>query len=158
MIKWYTDEEIAIEFDKIPMVSVRYPLPSMTKAEKKAISKYPFINKQELKVKLTDKKEEKDYQFVIPKGYCFDGMTIPRFAWTLIGVSKENNKGIVAALLHDYLCINKEVIENNRALSTNVFNALLITGGMNPVRRFVMKNSVACFQTLFCGWGKNKGE
>lgn len=156
MIEWYSDKDLAIYFDRVPMVGVRYPLPSMTKAEKKAMARYPFINKIELKVKLYDVKSGEVYNFVIPKDYCYDGMTIPRFAWTLIGVSKEDSRGLVAALLHDYLCINKNVINNNRALSTNVFNALLKIGGMNAYRRFVMKNSVACFQTLFCGWGKDK--
>ena len=45
-------------------------------------------------------------------------------------------------------------IDNNRALSTDVFNALLKTAKVNPISRFFMKNSVAMFQTMFCGWQK----
>lgn len=156
MIEWYKDDNIGIYFDDTPHACVRYPLPSMTDKEKEMIRKYPFVNRKDLRVKLEDCEREKTYKFTIPKGYCYDGMTIPRFAWTLIGVSKENNCGLIAALIHDYLCEHKDIIDNNKSLSTNVFNALLKTGGFNSFRRFVMKNSVACFQTLFCKWGKQK--
>ena len=69
MIEWYSDKDLAIYFDRVPMVGVRYPLPSMTKAEKKAMARYPFINKIELKVKLYDVKSGKVYNFTIPKDY-----------------------------------------------------------------------------------------
>lgn len=149
-IEWYKDKDLIIEFDKIPHVCVRYALPSDTDAEVKSKKKYPFINKHTLNVHIIYK--SKHYYFTICKNYCYDGMTIPRCAWTLIGVSKESNCGLVAALLHDYLTENKDIIENNRALSTNIFNALLKVGGINSFRRFIMKNSVACYQTLFCRW------
>lgn len=151
MIKWYEDENLTIAFDRIPNVAMRYVLPSDTDAEITSKKKYPFINKHTLNVHIIDK-EGFHYNFTIPKNYCYDGMTIPRFAWTLIGLSKESNCGMVAALLHDYMTENKDVIENNRSLSTNIFNALLKVGGINSFRRFIMKNSVACYQTLFCKW------
>lgn len=152
MREWYKDDKLAILFDVRPCVHIRYALPSMTKKEKENIRKYPFVNSKDLKVELHDYVKDKVYWFDIPKGYCYDGMTIPRFAWTLIGVSKENNCGMIAALLHDYLTENKSLIDNDRSFSTNIFDALLYTGGLNKVQRFVMKNSVACFQTLFCHW------
>lgn len=151
MIEWYRDKNLLIEFSDKPQVAMQYALPSMTKEEKLRIEKYPFINKRNLDVHIVDK-EGFHYHFTIPKAYSWDGMTIPRFAWTLIGVSKESNCGMIAALLHDYLTENKDIIENNRALSTNIFNALLKVGGINAFKRFFMKNSVACYQTLFCKW------
>lgn len=151
-IKWYEDDNLTIFFSEAPKVSVRYIVPSMTSLEKQSIKRYPFINKKDLKVAIFDSKKEKCYKFTIHKDYCYDGCTIPRFAWSLIGVSKENNCGLIASLVHDYLTTNRELINNDRALSTNVFNALLIAGGMNTVRRFIMKNCVACYQTLFCKW------
>ena len=151
-IIWYSDDEIAILFDKVPNVTMRYVTPFTTEEEKKEINKKPFINLSELKVILQDKIEQETYEFVIEKNYTWDGMTIPRFAWTLIGVSKESNSGMLASMLHDYLTTYKDVIDNNRALSTDVFNAMLKVGKVNPVRRFFMKNSVALFQTLFCRW------
>lgn len=151
-ITWYTDDKLAIYFSTMPCVAVRYIAPTSTNEEKMSITRFPFINKRELKVQLVDKKKGKVYNFVIPKSYCYDGMTIPRFAWTLLGVSKESNGGLIASLLHDYLTEHKQIIENDRALSTNVFNALLYVGEVNSIKRFFMKNSVACYQTLLCRW------
>ena len=152
MYKWTENDKVIVYFDDTPHVSIRYVVPSMTDAEIKAVKKYPFINKKKITVRLIDKVKDRSYQFDIPKGYCYDGMTIPRFAWSLIGVSKENNGGLIASMVHDYLTEHKELIMNDRALSTNVFNALLCLGHINPVRRFLMKNSVAMYQTLFCKW------
>lgn len=153
MIEWYKSDKLSIFFSDTPHVCVRYVLPSSTPDEVKSIKKYPFICKTNLTVALFDHVKNKSYKFTIPKGYCYDAMTIPRFAWSLIGVSKEDNRGLIAALLHDYLTTNRELIDNDRALSTNVFNALLEVGGMNKFKRFIMKNAVACYQTLFCDWG-----
>ena len=150
MITWYEDENLLIKFNKTPNVTMRYITPFMTDNEKKEISKKPFVCLEELNVTLVNKKEI--YTFNIPKNYTWDGMTIPRFAWTLIGVSKESNGGMLASMLHDYLTTYKNIINNKRALSTDVFNAMLKVGKVNPVRRFFMKNSVALFQTLFCNW------
>lgn len=156
MLTWYEGDYIGIKFSERPKVCMRYALPSMTKSEKENIRKYPFLNRKDLLVELTDYEKEKTYTFTVPKGYCWDGMTIPRFAWSLVGVSKESNSGLIASMLHDYLCEHKDIIDNDRSFSTDVFDALLYTGGVNPFKRFIMKNSVACFQTLFCGWGKTK--
>ena len=151
-ITWYEDNKLAILFSDVPHVCVRYILPSMTILERQSIKKFPFLCKTKLDVIIFDYKKDKKYTFTIPKDYCYDGMTIPRFAWTLIGVSKENNGGLISSLLHDYLTEHKDIINYDKALSTNVFNALLKVGEINSIRRFVMKNSVACYQTLFCKW------
>lgn len=151
-IDWACDENVLIAFDREPVVQVRVIKPTMSKLERQSAKLFPFINKTPLQVMVYDHKKFKQYNFTIPKGYCYDAMTIPRFAWSLIGVSKEDNRGLIASLLHDYLTTNKELIENDRALSTNIFNALLEVGGMNKFKRFIMKNAVACYQTLFCHW------
>ena len=70
MIEWYKDKELSIFFDNKPSVGMRYALPSMSEAEKKAVSQYPFENKQALKVTLFDHIKTKKYEFTIPKNYC----------------------------------------------------------------------------------------
>lgn len=152
MIVWYSDKELEIAFSDKPCVAIRYALPTSTEQEKKSIKKYPFICKRTLEVEILDKQKQKKYNFIIPKNYCYDGCTIPRFAWSLIGVSKENNGGLIASLCHDYLTTNRNLINNDRALSTNIFNALLNVGGINAFKRFIMKNSVAFYQTVFSNW------
>lgn len=153
MKEWYADNKLAVLFSCKPKVNIRYTTPNSTQREIASIKKYPFANKRTLEVIIVDKKKDIVHGFTIPI-FNFDGLSIPRFAWTLIGVSKEDNRGLIAALIHDWLCLHKELINYDRALSTNVFNALLIVGGMNFIQRFFMKISVSIFQTLFGDWGK----
>ena len=151
MYCWYENKDAGIFFDVLPSVSMRYCIPSMSKDEKKSIELYPFICKKELKVILRDYKKKNFYEFKIPKGYCFDGATIPRFFWRIIGPSTDN-KFLVSALIHDVLCEHHEYVNYDKSFSTNVFNTLLEGSGVNRFKRFCMKNTVAFYQTLFCKW------
>ena len=151
MFCWYSNEKTGIYFDKLPFVAVRYYIPSMTTEEKLSVEKYPFMCKNELEVCLKDLKKNKQYQFRIPKGYCYDGASVPRLFWRIIG-SKTDNKFLIPALIHDVLCEHHEYINNDRSFSTNVFNALLEVSGIGCLKRFMMKNSVAFFQTICCKW------
>lgn len=154
MKTWYSDENLFILFDKTPCVGIRYPLPSMTKAEKKAIAKYPFINKQELKVKIVYYQGvwRNESEFIIPRDYCFDGASIPKIFYRIIGAPTDNHF-LIAALVHDWMCEHHDVVDDNRYLSTCIFNALLKVGGVNPFKRWLMKHSVDNWQK-FCGWEK----
>ena len=151
MIEWYSNKKVGILFDSVPIVGIRYSIPSMTKEEKQSVEKYPFICKKELKVLLKDYKTNKEYTFFIPKGYCYDGASVPRIFWRFIG-SNTDNRFLIPALIHDVLCENHKFVNNNRSFSTNVFNALLESSNVGSFKRFCMKNSVAVFQTLFCAW------
>ena len=152
MIEWYADKQLAIYFDRVPMVGVRYALPSMTKAEKKAVAKYPFINKQELKVKLYDVESGDVYKFTIPKDYCWDGATVPRVFWRLIG-SKTESKFLIPSMIHDVLCENHHYVDGDRYFADKVFERLLYVSGVSSFKRWMMFHSVDNFQK-FCGWGK----
>lgn len=153
MIEWYSDKKVGIYFDDIPRIGIRYILPSATLEEKKSIKKYPFMNKKTLKVQLVDKRKSKIYNFEIPKGYCYDGASVPRFFWRIIGANTDN-KFLVAALIHDVLCENHSYIDNDRKFSSLVFNALLASSEVPALKRFLMKNSVDIFQKIFCHWKK----
>ena len=123
----------------------------MSNEEKKLIKKYPFINRIPLEVRLEDKNKSKEYYFIIPKKYCFDGASVPRFFWRVIG-SNTDNKFLVPAMIHDFMCENHDCVDNDRAFSTEVFNSLLQVSGVGKFKRFLMKNSVDVFQKLFCKW------
>ena len=151
MINWYTDKNLNICFLNEPQIAIRYILPSMSAEEKKSVKMYPFINKISLEVIIEDKKKKKSYSFEIPKGYCFDGASVPRFFWRIIG-SNTDNKFLVAAMVHDYMCENHGCINSDRKLSTYVFNALLTVSEVGKFKRFLMKNSVDIFQRYFCHW------
>lgn len=151
MITWYNSNDLRIFFDSIPCVSMRYILPSDTEQEIKSKKKYPFINKKDLIIKIDYSKKNKTYQFIIPKGYCFDGASVPRFFWRIIGSNTDNNF-LIAAMVHDYLCENHSCINNDRSLSSEIFNALLEVSNVFFLKRFFMKNSVNLFQKIFCSW------
>lgn len=150
-IIWYESEILKIIFSDTPHVCVRYILPTHTEEEKKSIKKYPFICKTKLDVQLTDYVKDRTYGFCIPKGYCYDGASIPRLFWRFIGAPTDN-AFLIPALIHDILCEHHEYIMNDREFSTNIFNALLEVSEVGKYKRFFMKNSVACFQKLFCKW------
>ena len=149
-IKWYEDDELSIEFSDIPHVCMRYILPSSTPAEIKSIKKYPFINKRALNVRLCDNEKEEIYDFTIPKGYCYDGATINRLFWRIIG-SKTDNTFLIGALIHDWCCEQKDCVNNDRNFSSRVFRALLTTGGVGEFKAQVMYLAVDNFQR-FCNW------
>ena len=113
MIQWYKNNKLAIEFNEKPQVCMRYIIPSMTKQEKINISRYPFCNRKDLTVKLTDIKNNKSYLFIIPKGYCWDGATIPRVFWRLIG-SRTDSSFLIPSMIHDILCEHHEYVGGDR--------------------------------------------
>ncbi len=153
-MEWCSNKYATVFFDDVPRVGIRYILPSSSEEDKKSINKFPFINKRNLKVRLVDKKKDKVYLFEIPKGYCFDGASVPRFFWRIIGPNTDNSF-LIAALIHDVLCENHHYVANDRVFSTQVFNALLEEAGVFPFKRFLMKNSVNFFQR-FCKWEVNR--
>lgn len=152
MIEWFSDEKLGVFFDNTPCIGIRYATPSMTEAEIESVKKYPFINKRNLTVRLIDNVKQRTYQFDIPKGYCFDGASVPWLFRRIIGAPTDNSF-LVAALVHDVLCENHQYIMNDREFSTLVFDSLLKVSEVSKVKRFFMKHSVNIFQKLFCNWG-----
>ncbi len=150
MIEWYRDKNLLIEFSDKPQVAMQYALPSMTKEEKLRIEKYPFINKRNLDVHIVDK-EGFHYHFTVPKAYSWDGATIPRFLWRLIG-AKTDSKFLIPSMIHDVLCENHNYVENNRYLADKIFERLLYVSGVPAFNRWLMFHSVDNFQK-FCHWG-----
>lgn len=151
-IVWYSDDEITIKFDNVPDLDVQIIMPWMTPEQVKEINKKPFICEEELGVTLIDEIEQTTYSFVIPKGYTWDGATIPRVFWRLIG-SKSDNRFLVPSLIHDVLCENHDYIVDDRYFSTIVFERLLYVSKVNAFNRWMIKHSVDNFQKVAGGWG-----
>lgn len=150
MIDWACDSDVLISFDKEPFVQVRTIRPDMTPFEKRAIAKYPFCCKRPLKVMIWDNKKFKQYIFEIKENYCYDGASIPRIFWRLIGANT-SAEFLIPSLIHDVLCENHQYIGNNRELSSKVFRALLIAAGVSNFKANIMYQAVNNFQR-FCGW------
>jgi len=149
-ICWYSDDEILIEFSCMPNISVRYASCFSSENDVVQINKKPFVNNVEFMVVLQDKISDETYKFLVPKGYSWDGATIPRIFWRLIG-SKTDNRFLIPSLIHDVLCENHDYIDNDRYFSTIVFERLLYVSKVNPFSRWLIKHSVDNFQKL-CNW------
>ena len=150
-IVWYEDDEIGILFDKVPDLDIRFPMPWMAGEQREDICKKPFECIEDLNVTLIDKVECTTYEFLIPAGYTWDGATIPRVFWRLIG-SKSDNRFLVPSLIHDVLCENHHYIDDNRYFSTIVFERLLYVSNVNAFSRWMMKHSVDNAQKIIGGW------
>ena len=153
-IDWACDENVLITFDKEPVVQVRVIKPDMTPIQKKSIAKYPFVCRRPLNVMIWDNKKLVQYNFIIKENYCYDGASIPRFFWRVIG-SNASAEFLVASLVHDVLCENHQYIDHDRQLSSNVFRALLIASGVSEFKANIMYTAVDTFQR-FCGNWKGK--
>lgn len=156
MINWYDDEELAIFFDHKPNTHMLDVLPSMTQAEKDMIELYPFINCTALRISIYDKKLPKMYNFTIPKLFRYDGATIPRLLWWIIG-SKTNPKFRIPALIHDFMCCNKYCVDFRRNFSSRVFRAMLEVAGVKKWRRNIMYFAVDLWQRFQKDWRKENG-
>ena len=111
----------------------------------------PFILKRNLHVRI--EKDNIHYEFVIPRGYCWDGASIPSFAWVIIGQKTEPRLKL-ASCIHDYLCEHHYVINSDRKLSTEVFIILCeVFGKFNKLKRSIMRTTINAFQKLCCNWG-----
>lgn len=146
MIRWYEDNSLGIYFSNTPDVGFNYPENRNDKCKK------PFVLKNEIEVTLWDFNKFKVYEFVIPKEYCWDGATIPRIFWRLIG-AKTDPRFLIASLIHDVLCENHDYVNCDRYFADKVFERLLFKAGVNAFTRWMMFHSVDNFQK-FCGWRK----
>lgn len=151
MIEWYKDGDVEIYFSITPHVDMRYSTPWMSKEEKKEIEEKPFINLKKLEVVLKDYYNH-SYNFSIPENYTWDGASIPRMFWRLIG-SKTDPRFLIPSLIHDVLCENHKYVNNDRYFADRVFERLLYVSGVPAFNRWLMFHSVDNFQK-FCGWNK----
>lgn len=150
-IDWACNKDVLISFDKEPIVMVRIIKPEMSPLEKRSIAKYPFICKKSLEVLIFDNKKFKQYNFKIKDGYCWDGASIPRMFWRLIGANTAA-EFLIPSLIHDVLCENHSYIDNNRELSSKVFRALLIASGVGEIKANVMYAAVDLYQKVKGKW------
>lgn len=155
MIQWYKDNELTIIFDKMPNVNERFITPWDNAETKKDVLKYPYINNKELTVTILDTRDvmEIEYKFSIEKEYTWDGASIPKAFWRVIGANT-NNQFLLASLIHDVLCENHEYVNYDRYLSSRIFERLLFVAGVGSAKRWAMFHCVDNFQKVFGKWGQ----
>ena len=100
-----------------------------------------------------------DYQFIlhgiagltldvtVPSGYVFDGASIPRLFWSIIG-SPTDPQFMRAALVHDWLC-DHVVRSRDRRLADEIFLYLLECSSVPVRKRYAMYAAVRMYAMLF---------
>lgn len=152
MKEWYSDTDIGIFFNHKPNTNMLDPENGKTQKEKDLIARNPFVNNTSLIVILIDNIKEASYNFTIPKGFRWDGATIPSWIWCIVG-SKTNPKFKNPSLIHDYMCNNKYIVNYNRNFSSKIFRGMLLKAGVNKIKANIMYKAVDLYQ-MTQGWGK----
>lgn len=156
-ITWQDDEFCRVGFSDIPIIQDKnINKKVMSDEEIKKAKKKPFFVLHKVDVCIIDKRKDKAYTFTIKAGYDYDGASIPRLCWRIVG-SKESIEFKIAALIHDILCENHHYVNYDRYFADRVFEKLLEVGDVGAFRRWLMFHSVDNYQK-FCGWNKDEGK
>ena len=152
-ILWQDNKRCRVGFSSIPDIRNKQINKSvMSKEEIKKAKKKPLYLANDVDIYLLDKEKSFEYTFTVKKGYDYDGASINRILWRIIG-SKENIEYKIASFVHDVLCENHILVANDRYFADRVFEGLLEAGGVGAFRRWLMFHCVDNFQK-FCGWKK----
>ena len=156
-IEWYSNKNYRIAFSDIPDIrNKQINKLVMPKDEIENAKKKPLFLANDLDIYLEDINKKKIYTFKILKGYDYDGASIARFLWRIIG-SKENIEYKVASLIHDILCENHYLVDNDRYFADKIFETLLEVADVGKFRRWLMFHTVDNYQK-FCGWKRTGAE
>jgi hypothetical protein len=82
----------------------------------------------------------------IPRGYQWDGASIPRPLWWIIGRPKDPRFAL-ASLVHDWICEEAET-RPQRVFGDAVFLWLLRDAGVAPWRHYAMFLAVTAYRRL----------
>ncbi len=85
---------------------------------------------------------------VVPKGFTFDGVTIPA-PFTMLFSNKDLRQGIKASCIHDFMCRNKDKYKRKEA--TDILIELWLENGLNKFKAQIAKISINIYQYIK-GW------
>jgi len=89
-------------------------------------------------------------EYTIPKGYSWDGASIPRWAWMTTGTPFDPEH-IGPSLIHDYMCENPH-ITGSQAKADAFYRKNLARNGVGVYRRFKEYYAVRAFQIFKGKW------
>jgi len=72
----------------------------------------------------------------VPKGYAFDGASIPRIFWSLVG-QPTDGLSLRAACIHDWMCDHAETYAMRR-LGDTFFLHIMEDSGVSKLRRLIL--------------------
>lgn len=108
-----------------------------------------YITATEIRVVLSDSSQIQ-HSVSLPEGYCFDGASIPRCLWSLIGSPFEPSL-MLAACVHDWYCDHSRDCYQSRVIGDAVFFYLLTKAGVARWRRVLMYLGVRLNSFWFYG-------
>lgn len=148
MITWYSDEDITIRFDRIPkIIDLR---DYENNFFKKLFLKKFYMLIYEVNVFIFYNKQK--YIFKVEKKYKWDGANVPFGFWTLIG-KPSYEKFKIPSMIHDKVCENHYLINNDRYLSSLLLEKLLKASGVGLIKRKIMFFFTDLYQR-FRDWDK----
>lgn len=151
-IEWYSDSTLSVLFSDVPKIENKIiNKNAMTKSEIKKAKKKPLFCENTVDVILSDYKKNKKYSFSISSGYDYDGASINKIFWRIIG-GKEDIRFKIASLIHDILCENHHYVDNDRYFADKVFERCLFVGDTCSFIRWLMFHSVDNYQKLRGDW------
>lgn len=87
----------------------------------------------------------------IKPGFSFDGASIPRWVWSVLGLTPAHPRILAGSLVHDFLYLHKELYLHSgwhvftKKEADKIFDELNKQAGMDRVRRFLVYNAVKWF-------------
>jgi len=141
-------KDLQIYCSDTPKTRARMIMPEDPPALKTDKEDFPF--KLDNKVRINVYYKKRLYTLNFEAGFKWDGTSIPSLFWMLIG-SKEDNHFLLASMVHDLLCNNKKLIDNNRYLSSLVLKELLLSCGVSKLKANLMFVAVDNYQR-FQNW------
>lgn len=136
-------DELKIFCDKEPKPDFRMITPYSSEEERKDIEEFPFILEEAVIMDIWYK--GKWYLLHFPDCYKWNGASIPKWAQPLIG-SFADPRFLLASMPHDLVCNNRQLIDNNRLLSSKIFYEILKACGVNKALAYLMFVVVDNFQ------------
>ena len=127
-------------FDKDPKITIN---PKDTKK--------PFVLQNTIEY-VSEKYNGKNYCIKIKRKYNWDGASIPRVFWRVVG-SQYDPQFAPASMVHDYLCENKDIIEKHGVqVSSDIFRDILILYGVPVWKAKTMATAVRVWQSFQPNW------
>ena len=92
------------------------------------------------------------YRIEIKHKYNWDGASIPRFFWRIVG-SQYDPDFAPASMIHDWLCEHKDFIQKDGVkISSDIFRDILILYKVPVWKAKLMATAVRAYQMTQKGW------
>lgn len=139
MLVWCLNSEVTIVSTNEPITQVLKPEPTDTKEQKEDKKSKPYINKRRVIFIVS----YKDNEYIIPikKNYRWNGTNC-------LGLQHLPCL-LDASMVHDAICENHSLVNNNRQLSTIIFREIGIASGAWHWFMHVAYYVVDTYQKLF---------